>query len=73
MTTDGEKLDFSWKNANKAPETGEEVTLYIGNINSKVFHLPTCSGLPAEKNRITLNDYDAAIADGYTPCSRCMG
>ena len=73
VTTDGEKLDFSWKNANKAPETGEEVTLYIGNINSKVFHLPTCSGLPAEKNRITLNDYDAAIADGYTPCSRCMG
>lgn len=73
VTTDGEKLDFSWKNANKAPDTGEEVTHYIGNINSKVFHLPTCSGLPAEKNRITLNDYDAAIADGYTPCSRCMG
>lgn len=73
VTTDGENLDFSWKNTNKTPETGEEVTHYIGNVNSKVFHLPSCSGLPAEKNQITLNDYDAAIAAGYTPCSRCMG
>lgn len=73
LRSDGETLEFSWENTGKAPETGEEVSHYIGNINSKVFHLPSCSGLPAEKNQITLESYDAAISDGYTPCSRCMG
>ena len=73
VTTDGKTLEFSWKNANKTPETGGEVTHYIGNVNSRVFHLPSCSGLPAEKNRVTLSSYDAAIESGYTPCSRCMG
>lgn len=73
VTTDGKTLEFSWKNANKTPEAGEEVTHYIGNVNSKVFHLPSCGGLPAEKNQVILNDYDAAIESGYTPCSRCMG
>ena len=72
LRSDGETLEFSWKNTGKTPETGEEVSHYIGNVNSKVFHLPSCSGLPAEKNQITLESYDAALAGGYTPCSRCM-
>ena len=72
LHSDGETLEFSWENTGKDPETGEEITHYIGNINSKVFHLPSCSSLPAEKNQVVLNDYDAALSDGYTPCSRCM-
>ena len=42
---------------------------YIGNVNSKKFHLPTCPNLPAEKNQILFSSYDEAIAAGYTPYS----
>ena len=45
---------------------------YIGNVNSKKFHLPTCANLPTEKNRILFSSYDEAIAAGYTPCASCI-
>lgn len=45
---------------------------YIGNVNSKKFHLPTCPNLPAEKNQILFSSYDEAIAAGYDPCSTCI-
>lgn len=45
---------------------------YIGNANSKKFHLPTCSNLPAEKNQVLFSSYDEAIAAGYSPCSSCI-
>ena len=45
---------------------------YIGNVNSKKFHLPSCSNLPAEKNQILFSSYDEAIAAGYTPCASCI-
>ncbi len=45
---------------------------YIGNVNSKKFHLPSCPNLPAEKNQILFSSYDEAIAAGYTPCSSCI-
>lgn len=44
---------------------------YIGNINSKKLHLPTCSSLPKEENRIYFGTREAAINAGYEPCSRC--
>lgn len=44
---------------------------YIGNVKSKTFHLPTCSNLPAEQNRIIFDTYDEAIAAGYKPCGGC--
>ena len=45
---------------------------YIGNVNSKKFHLPTCPNLPAEKNQILFSSYDEAVAAGYSPCSTCI-
>lgn len=45
---------------------------YIGNVNSKKFHLPTCPNLPAEKNQILFSSYDEAINAGYEPCSTCI-
>ena len=50
-------------------EAAEQV--YIGNTNSHVFHLETCSSLPAEQNQIVFDSRDAAVEAGYTPCSRC--
>lgn len=44
---------------------------YIGNKNSKKFHLPTCKNLPAEKNRVYLYSRDEAIQKGYDPCGNC--
>ena len=45
---------------------------YIGNVNSKKFHLPTCSNLPAEKNQVLFSSYEEAVEAGYTPCSSCI-
>ena len=55
-----------------ASSTAQAQQTYIGNVNSKKFHLPTCPNLPAEKNQILFSSYDEAIAAGYTPCSTCI-
>lgn len=47
------------------------VVQYIGNRSSKKFHLPTCASLPQERNRVTLESREAAIAAGYSPCGSC--
>ena len=52
--------------------SGTAQQTYIGNVNSKKFHLPTCPNLPAEKNQILFSSYDEAVAAGYTPCSTCI-
>lgn len=46
-------------------------TQYIGNKNSQVFHLPDCSGLPAEQNRVYFDSRDAAVDAGYRACGKC--
>ena len=45
---------------------------YIGNVNSKKFHLPSCANLPAEKNQILFSSYQEAVEAGYSPCSSCI-
>ena len=81
--SDGKNISFSWSKGSAAPDTpaskpadGKNETQapqpHIGNVNSKVFHLPTCSSLPSEKNQIQFESYEAAIAAGYHPCSRCL-
>jgi len=44
---------------------------YIGNKNSKKFHLPSCSNLPSEKNKVLINSKEEAENMGYSPCSNC--
>ena len=44
---------------------------YIGNINSKRVHRPSCSGLPNEKNRVLFTTLGEATDAGYTPCGTC--
>lgn len=75
-TSDGKNITFTWEDTAHQPQDptqGSTVREYIGNKNSKTLHLPTCSSLPKEENRIIFDDYDTAIAEGYKPCSRCMG
>lgn len=51
-----------------SPETGDG---YIGNINSKKLHRPSCSKLPKESNRVYFATRDEAINSGYDPCKIC--
>ena len=80
--SDGSAVTISWKDGVSAPvepeqtqpeETQPQGQTYIGNKNSKKLHLPGCSSLPKEENRVYFDDYDAAIAEGYEPCKNCMG
>lgn len=45
---------------------------YIGNRNSKKFHLPSCANLPSQKNQVLFSSYDEAVAEGYSPCTSCI-
>lgn len=44
---------------------------YIGNLNSKKFHRPSCPNLPAEENRTFFNNRTEAVGAGYIPCGQC--
>lgn len=44
---------------------------YIGNINSKKFHRPTCNRLPVLNNRKYFQAREDAVKEGYTPCDIC--
>ena len=70
--SDGRTLTFTTQK--QATETNPTAKLqqFIGNVNSKKFHLPTCAGLPEEKNRVVFESYAAAEDAGYAPCSRCL-
>ena len=72
--SDGKTVTFSWEKTSARPEdpTQGQPAYYIGNKNSHVLHLPTCSGLPAEKNQVIFDSYEDAMTAGYTLCSRCM-
>lgn len=57
--------------ASSASAASADEESYIGNLNSKKFHLPSCSSLPKEDNRVYFATRDAAVEAGYTPCGLC--
>lgn len=75
-TSDGTEVQFTWEKSTVQPDAPapSETTAqtYIGNKNSKKFHLPSCPNLPAEENRVELPSYDEAIAQGFAPCGNCL-
>lgn len=46
---------------------------YVGNANSRKFHLADCSFVDRmnAKNRVDFQTRDEAISAGYVPCKRC--
>lgn len=77
--SDGETVSFSTEK-NESVQTNPTVTAtpeandvgeYIGNKNSKKFHLPTCKNLPAEKNRVFFGSRQEAVDAGFDPCGNC--
>jgi len=71
-TSDGESLSFETKKTAAVTNPTEKAEQYIGNKNSKKFHVPTCGGLPSEKNRVFFDTYAAAEQAGFLPCSNCL-
>ncbi len=77
FTTDGAVLSVETEkeasSAVSADETGEdgEPYMYVGNISSKKYHRPDCSGLPSEKNTVYFYSLEEAIGAGFTPCGLC--
>lgn len=81
-TSDGKTISFT-TTKNESVQTNPTVVVtpeadepddagqYIGNKNSKKFHLPTCKNLPAEKNRIYFDSRQAAVDAGHSPCGNC--
>ncbi len=71
--SDGTSLSFSAEKNSDIDTNPGEVTqgVYIGNVNSKVFHSLDCGGLPAEHNQIYFGSRQEAVDGGYTPCGNC--
>lgn len=72
--SDGKEISFAVEKNPDAvtnPTDGSAEDYYIGNLNSQVFHRPTCSGLPAEQNQTKFDTREDALDAGYTPCGRC--
>ena len=72
-TSDGKAVSFETGRTVAVTNPTEEPETFIGNKNSKKFHLDTCSGLPKEENQVIFESYDDAVEAGYEPCSKCMG
>ena len=76
MESDGKTVRVqAQKNGADAQPTASgvaaEAGTYIGNLNSKKFHRPTCGSLPAEKNQVFFASRKEAVEQGYVPCKKC--
>jgi len=83
MTSDGRSITVDAQGeaspVRRAPKDADglsggasiNVQEYIGNTNTKKFHMPNCSGLPSEKNRVVLESREEAVQRGYAPCGLC--
>ncbi len=71
LISDGKTIDIKSEQIG-GNRTQEATTVqYIGNKNSKVFHLESCEQLPKESNRVYFSNRKEAIKENYTPCNRC--
>lgn len=70
--SDGREVTFSTERAG-SPTPGRDANAagYIGNKNSKSFHLEDCPNLPKEENRVYFQDRQEALNQGYSPCGNC--
>ena len=81
--SDGTKLTFTTAKNNGVqtnPTENEKTTsdstavteyAFVGNLNTKKLHRPTCRNLPTDENRIYFTTREEAIEHGYEPCGTC--
>ncbi len=76
ISTDGENItvkqsDFMEEVPQQDATPGFFQKAYIGNKNSKKFHMHDCKSLPSEENRVIIDSREEAINSGYSPCGIC--
>lgn len=69
--SNGSTITFNKTSSNTNSDNAPSEQLYIGNKNSRKFHLPTCHSLPAKKNQVYFDSRDEAIEASYDPCGEC--
>lgn len=59
--------------ADKEEDLWAEVGEYVGNSNSKKFHISSCGSVSnmSEKNKVFFKTANDAISSGYEPCGSC--
>ena len=83
ISTDSENVSQFTQTDNEVEQNTEgslstdqqEVGEYVLNLNTKKFHLPTCSSVDdmADHNKkIVTGTIDEIMDEGYTPCARCL-
>ena len=69
----GSSSSGSSSSGSSSSGSSSSTQIFIGNTDSKIFHLPTCSSLPDVSKQNTMYDYWWIInIAGYTPCGRCL-
>ena len=79
--SDGESVTFysgdevigtAIANTGTSVNTTESIN-FVGNKNSKVYHLPDCSSVEKtkDKNKVNFNTKEEAENQGYSPCKAC--
>ena len=48
-----------------------ETSVYVGNKNTKTFHLSSCRSAPTEQNRVNFESQQTALDTGYKACGIC--
>lgn len=76
LTVNGDETDIeiSEAEAKIEPQDDEKTAIeqiYIGNNKSKKLHKENCGSLPTENNRVIFSDREAALREGYLPCTKC--
>ncbi len=66
--TSTEKSDAKQENTAVTSESN-----FIGNVNTKKFHLPNCSSVKntKESNKVSIKSREDAVNQGYEPCKIC--
>lgn len=73
LNLDFESANNSSDNVNIDNSTSQLEATYVGNKNSKIFHLADCSSAEkmSEENKVYFNSRDDAVKEDYTPCKSC--
>lgn len=90
LTTDGHQVSFQAERAASSrelfpyrqdtslstlSEDGDASRVYVLNLSSKVFHLPSCPSagqMKAENRQLSTHLAAALLAGGYRPCGSCL-
>lgn len=72
-----QQISFYYKTTDKVTQQvindNTQSLSYIGNKNSKKFHLSSCDGAQntSDKNKVSFSSREDAVNSGYTPCKNC--